>query len=403
MTDKKQIARVQYISIFLISVVWALIAFTKGVKFSPDSNIYSGFGDLLIKYDFNYFDFYAHAEVRSTPLPFYFSWITVVAITKVLFGANWDVAIVAINYLAAIYTLTLILKTTQMVTRNLICVVFVGVALIFCYDYYMWVRYVLSETLFASICFSILFLSISLFKDSSRPQKRIAGGLILLVIALFFRPTSPPLVAFILLSILFCFIFKLSASDANKRYQLIISFTFFASVVLASALLIHSYIMLNPENWPFSSFNRLQKWFLIISRDYQSGIIVYARPETYHPIPNDILDYALITLSKFISFFAFDYNGYSKMHALVNYVFFLPIYVLSVFSIAQLYKKESGLSSISWWTIFSCFIFIVLFAFFHSLQQIDFDHRYRVPCLLPLVLLAALGLNELINGFSKKA
>ena len=400
MTDKKQIARVQYISIFLVSVVWALMAFTKGVKFSPDSGVYATMGDLLIKYDFNYFEFFAHAEVRPTPLPLYFAWITIVAITKVLFGANWGVAIVAINYLAAIYTLILILKTTQMVTRNLICVVFVGVALIFCYDYYMWVRYVLSDTLFASICFSILFLSISLFKDSSRPQKRIAGGLILLVIALFFRPTSPPLVAFILLSILFCFIFKLSASDANKRYHLIISFTLFASVVLASALLIHSYIMLNPENWPFSFF---KGWVLIVARDYQSGIVVYARPETYHPIPNDILDYALITLSKLISFFAFDFNGYSKMHALLNYVFFLPIYVLSVFSIALLYKKESGLSSISWWTIFSCFIFIVLFAFFHSLQQIDFDLRYRVPCLLPLVLLAALGLNELINGFSKKA
>jgi hypothetical protein len=91
------------------------------------------------------------------------------------------------------------------------------------------------------------------------------------------------------------------------------------------------------------------------------------------------------------------------MHALLNYLFFLPIYVLSVFSISLLYKKESGLSSISWWTIFSCFIFILLFAFFHSFQQIDFDLRYRVPCLLPLVLLAALGLNELINGFSKKA
>jgi hypothetical protein len=107
------------------------MAFTRGVKFSPDSGVYATMGDLLIKYDFNYFEFFAHAEVRQTPLPLYFAWITIVAITKVLFGANWGVAIVAINYLAAIYTLILILKTTQMVTRNLICVVFVGVALIF--------------------------------------------------------------------------------------------------------------------------------------------------------------------------------------------------------------------------------------------------------------------------------
>jgi hypothetical protein len=157
--------------------------------------------------------------------------------------------------------------------------------------------------------------------------------------------------------------------------------------------------MLDPEKWPFQFF---KDWILYVAKDYPLGIVVYARPETYHSIPNGILDYLFITLSKLISFFAFDFDGYSKMHALLNYVFFLPIYSLSIFSIALLYKKESGLSPSNWWTIFSCFIFVALFAFFHSLQQIDYDLRYRVPCLLPLVLLATLGFNEFMIRFSKK-
>ncbi len=399
MLDKKQ-DRVQYISIILVSAVWALMAFIKGVKFSPDSKAYSNFGDLLIKYDFNYFNvFDSVANNEDVPLVLYSVWITIVATTKVIFGADWGIAIVVINYISAVYTLILILKATRMVTGNPACVMFASIALIFCYDFYMWIRYVLSDTLFASICFSIIFLSLSLLQNPSEPQKRIASGVILTGIALFFRPTFPPLVIFIFLSILFGFVFKLGTSDANKRNRLIKRFTLFACVALPPVLLFHSYIMLNPENWPFSFF---KDWILYIAKDYHLGIIVYARPETYHSIPNGIMDYAFITLSKLISFFAFDFDGYSKMHALLNFVFFLPIYALSVFSIALLYKRDSALSPIKWWTIFSCFIFIVLFAFFHSLQQIDYDLRYRVPCLLPLVLLATLGFNELINGFSKK-
>jgi len=176
--------------------------------------------------------------------------------------------------------------------------------------------------------------------------------------------------------------------------------TLFACVALPVILLTHSYIMLDPEKWPFPFF---KEWILLVAKEYHLGVIVYARPETYHSIPNGILDYVFITLSKLISYFAFDFDGYSKMHVLLNYVFFLPIYALSLFSIALLYKKENGLPPINWWTIFSCFIFIAFFAFFHALQQIDYDLRYRAPCLLPLVLLATLGFNELMTRFFKKA
>jgi hypothetical protein len=398
MTENSQMDRVQNICIAMASVFWALMVFIKGVKFSPDSDSYSKYGDLLIKYDFNYFDFLAHTE-DVTPIALYSAWITIVAITKVIFGANWGIAIVAINYIAAVYTLILILKATRMVTGSQACIIFISVALIFCYDFYMWIRYVLSDTLFASICFTMIFLSISLFHKPSEPQKRIAIGVILFGISLFFRPTSPPLVVFIFLSILFGCVFKLGTSDANQRDRLIKDFTLVAFVALSAVLLIHSYIMLNPENWPFPFF---KTWIHIVASDYELGIVVYARPETYHSIPIGIPDYLLITLSKLIAFFAFDFDGYSKMHALMNYIFFLPIYALSIFSIALLYKKESGLSPINWWTIFSCFIFVALFAFFHSLQQIDYDLRYRVPCLLPLVLLATLGFNEFMIRFSKK-
>jgi hypothetical protein len=393
MIDKKQFDRVQYIGFVLVSLAWALITIKKGIIFSPDSNTYSHLGDLLIKYDFNYSEFLEHSR-SVVHIALYLAWITIVAITKIIFGDNWSVAIVVINYLAAIFSLVLILKLTRMVTRNPICIIFASVALIFCYDYYMWIRYALSDILFASICFSIFFLSISLLEDPSGPQKRIASGAILLGIALFFRPASPPLIVFIFFSILFGFVFKLGASDASKRNRLIIRLTLFACVVIPAVLFFHSHIMLNPEKWPFPFFN---DWVTYIAHDYQLGIVVFDRPETFHSSPSSIFDYLFITLSKLLSFFAIDFDGYSKMHALISYMFFLPVYALSVFSISRLYKKENGLSPINWWAIFSCVIFIVPFAFFHSFNQVDYDLRYRVPCLPPLILLATLGLNEFLK------
>jgi hypothetical protein len=398
MTENNNTDRLQNICIAMASAVWALMTYIKGIKFSPDSYSYSNLGDLLIKFNFNYFEFFAHTN-EATPIALYSTWIIIIATTKVIFGPNWGVTIVAINYIAAIYTLTLIAKTTRMVTANPACIIFASIAFIFCYDFNMWIRYVLSDILFASICFAFIFLSISLFQYPSKPQKRIVGSLILLGIALFFRPTSPPLLIFIFLSIFFGYIFKLGTSNVNQRNRLITGFTLFTFVTISAVLFTHSYIMLNPEKWPFPFF---RDWILLVAKDYHLGIVVYARPETYHSIPNGILDYLFITLSKLISFFAFDFEGYSKIHVLLNYVFFLPIYSLSIFSITLLYKKENELSPVNWWTIFSCFLFITLFAFFHSLQQIDYDLRYRVPCLLPLVLLATLGFNEFIIRFSKK-
>ena len=399
MKENNQTKKIQSVSIILAGIIWAFWILKKGVKFSPDSGSYSYLGDLLIKYDFNYFNFLANTE-DVAPIALYSAWVSIVAISKVILSDKWGVGIVVINYIAAIYILVLTLKITNLVNRNFVSIIFASLALICCYEFFMWTHYVLSDILFAAISFSIIFLSISLFQEPTRPQKRIASGLILFAIALFFRPASPPLVVFIFLAILFGFFFKLGSSDENKRNRLIFGLTLFSCIAIISVLFFHSHIMLEPENWPFSFF---KTWIAILANDYKLGVVVFDRPETFLSIPTNIFDYLFITLCKFISFFSITFNGYSKIHSFFNYLFFAPIYLLSLFSIVLLYKKHSGLSTIKWWTIFLCFIYIVLFAFFHSLNQIDYDLRYRVPCLPPLVLLATIGFNELMTRFFKKA
>lgn len=398
MIDKRQINRIQFIGIVLVSIILGLITLMKDVKFSPDSGAYSKYGDLLINHNFNYIEFLAQTDF-VTPIALYSAWITIVAITKVIFGDDWGTAIVVINYITVVSTLVLILRATRMVTGKPACFIFACIALIFCYDFHMWITFMLSDILYASICFSIIFISLSLFQDPFMPQVRIWSCLILVGIAMFFRPTFPPLIVFIFFSILFGFFFRLEVNDINKRHRLIINLTLFACVALPATLLVHSHLLLNPESWPFILF---KDWILQISKEYSLGITVYGRPETFNPIPVGILDYFLITISKLFLFFAINFDGYSKGHAIINYLFFLPIYALSAFSLAQLYKRGNGLSPMKWWIIFSCSIFIVLFAIFHSCNQIDYDLRYRVPCLPPLVLMATIGLNELLEKVPSK-
>jgi hypothetical protein len=365
---------------------------------SPDSRSYSRWADILVQYNFNILKFLENVHDQIPPL-FYVNWVTIAAFNKVLFGENWGLGIVTLNLLFGIFAAFLLIKTSQALTGKPACSIFAGLFLLICYDFYLWIPYVLSDILFSSLCFLIFTLTISLHQQPVQFSKKVIGVVALLCFALFFRPTWPPLLIFALLSISLAIFFNSIAADPNKRHRFIIGCTLFACVFIPAIIFCHSYLMIHPDKWPFPFFDSI---ISTISIDYQRGIVIYMRPETYHPAPNNILDYAFISLHKIIAYFYIDVASYSFMHALVNYIFFLPVYGLSLFAITKLFKKNSGPSSTNWWCIFSSVLFIFLFAFFHALEQIDFDFRYRVPCMLPLIFLATLGFNEFINDMSKK-
>ena len=197
------------------------------------------------------------------------------------------------------------------------------------------------------------------------------------------------------------FFFGLKSTDPGERHNFITRFTLLACIFIPATIFYHSYIMLRPDQWPFDFLTRTA---IYVAGDYQLGVIVHdGYLASYHPdFPNNILSFALLSVQKFFAFFTIAAESYSFRHKLFNYILFLPVYGVSIWAIASLFKKDNGPSHSNWWSIFSCALFIFLFAFFHSISQIDGDYRFTAPVRLPLILLAALGLNELINGFSKK-
>jgi hypothetical protein len=398
MFKPNQYPKVQAIYVSLLAVVWSIYAYCIGVVSTLDSSVFSNLADTLIEYNFDIFNFSENYHNRI-PAFFYTNWITILSSSKALLGEHWSLGVVVLNLLAGIIAALLLLKTSWTITGKPACAIFVGLLLLLCHDYFLWIPYVLSDTSFSLISFSIFILTISFYQRPSKYLKRVVGIVILFSLTIFFRPTWPPLLLFTVLSIPLIFIFQPIATDSIKRHNFIIGCVLFACIFIPIIIFCHSYLMMHPEKWPFPF---LGEQISAIEKGYKLGIVIYQHPETYHATPHSILDYAFISFHKIVAFFYISVESYSFTHSLVNYTFFLPVYGLSIWAIAQLFKKNNGPSPSHWWSIFSCAIFIFFIAFFHSLQELDYDFRYRVPCLLPLIFLASLGLNELINGFPQK-
>lgn len=400
MFKPKQYPKVRNFYILLLFLTWFAYAYSKGVLMSAlDIARYLEWADVLIKYNFNVFQFSQNTNFSVPPI-FYYNWVTIVAFNKLLLGGSWGVGVVAVNLVAGISVAALLFQTVWNITGKPACIIFAGLFLIFAHDIFLWIPFPLSDILFCSICFIIFILITSLYQQPANLLKRVAGIIALICYALFFRPSWPPLLIFAILSIPMIFFFRLKTADSIERHNFIIKCSVLACTFIPVIIFSHSYFMQHPDTWPFPF---LSKTLAFVALDYQQGVVIWEHFETYHSPPGNILEYALISLHKFFAYFYISVNSFSFIHSLINYVFFLPVYGLSIWAVIQLFKKENGPSPSNWWNIFSCTLFIFLFAFFHSLEQIDYDFRYRLPCVLPLILLAALGLNELINGFSKKA
>lgn len=381
----------------LLSIVWSLYVYKRGIIIPSDTiGDYLPWADALVKYNFNIFELQNNINHRG-PLIFYYIWLSIIAASKFILGENWSVGIVTLNLTAAIFVSILLFKGVWNTTGKATCVFFASLFLILCHDFYLWIPFVLSDILFNLVTFSAFYLVLTLHQGFSKPRKRITEIIVLVIIACLFRPAWPPLMIFIIFS-LSILLLKLQESNLTERHCFILRFTLLAFLFGSIIIGIHSYIMLNPDKWPFIFF---RDWIDFIALDYNKGIVVYGHTQTWHFPPRNILDCMFISIDKFFSFFYFDFKIYSLKHTLINYIFFTPVYGLSIFAIIQLFKKKEGPSPSNWWCIFLSVSFIFCFAFFHALMQIDYDFRYRVPCLLPLIFLATLGWNELVKNFVK--
>lgn len=377
----------------IIAVAFGIFTYRRGRIESPDTATYSAWADLLISYNFNYIQTVGSVNF-VVPLILYLGWITVVALFKLILGPSWPKGIVIFNYFLMVLAIGGTLDLIKRITLRSSCVVAAGLLLLIAFDLLNWIGFVLSDASFTALSFAVFYLfcvtSASTGKTSFPALKPIVC-IALVILVLLYRPTGAPVLLVGGLTYLTKGLIK--SNYQFDRASIALRVALGLCVFGIATVVVHAYFMKNPSSWPVSFASA---WIERLSEEYHQGYVVFHRPETYVPNPASLLAYVLITLRKLAYFFSYAADSFSFAHKLAKLVFFMPVYALSLLAAINLFRKNSPLSVREWWTAWVAVIWICSFALFHAMQQIDFDWRYRLPCTLQLIVLAAIGFKILI-------
>ena len=350
---------------------------------SPDIVGFEKWSDGLIAAGFKPFTFLSGAEFQVPPV-LYLGWVGLVALAKLCFGQAWPWALAALNCLAVSWLVFLAGRLVWRLTASRAACA-VAILLPFsCFAFWLWPPYLLSDSVFAALCLTLFYLVVkSLGGERARPALLIPA-LVLAGAMLFFRPTALPAVLWLLAAP----VFRLMAGwkRADQAGRLVPAFLALAAcVLLAAAWLLPNLGRLGlaaPDSWP-----------AIVEMRFQEGVVVRDRPDTYHAPPQSYADSLYLTLDKFRQYFAFWRSEFSTVHNALNAAFFIPAYLLALAAVTPIRRKPpvslAAFLSLAW---------IITYAVFQSAQYIDYDWRYRLPVLAPLVILAGLGAARLWRG-----
>lgn len=348
-----------------------------GERIASDTKTYSSWADALIAARFDYRAFLTTVHFVVSPA-LYLAWVTVVAVSKVLLGSWWTTGIVFLNWVSATTLAYALTRANSRFTAS--AVVGLAATLLFAtsFDVLLFLPFVLSDIVFMCLSGAVLLIGLSMASTlvpGAQRVRMLAVGTTIVAVACVFRPTAAPLVAFWGACVFLTSRRELGAAQAWAMLSVLI--------VAAGAVIVgHAALMLDPARWTAAAPSG---WIQQLSDEAHKGIVVFGRPPTYVSPPQGLLDFVTLTLTKWAYYFAPWVSGYSLAHTLDGAFFFITAYALSL---GALFRSPR-------WRLTSLLvIYLGSFSLFHALQQIDYDHRYRLPILPALIVFSALGLEQ---------
>ena len=378
----------------LLHVLWAglwiaygLWVLRSGVLTGSDTATYSRWADLLIAHRFNLAS-YLREQSFVVPPVLYIGWIVVVAGLKTVAGASWMSALVALNWLsfgAGSYAVLSTVRRTTASAGSLLLAAFLFAA---AGDLLIFIPFVLSDLLFWGMACGVLAAGSALSTadpdhdgERGRAMRSAMLGTALVLVALAFRPVGVPLLVFWAAALASWF-----ARGLVDRFAMAIVIVSAGLALVAIAW--HAAIMIDAGAWPFGT---LPAMLALLAGEYREGVLVYA------PESNLVVEPAVtwvgamrLTMQKLFYFVTPWLPHYSPVHTLMNLAFFVPAYGLTIAAV----MNRSRLSPAQRRTVVTLVLFLLSVAVFHALLQIEYDHRYRLPVLPALVMLAAIGLES---------
>jgi hypothetical protein len=128
---------------------------------------------------------------------------------------------------------------------------------------------------------------------------------------------------------------------------------------------------------------------------YRSGTVVVGRPETSAGAGEGFLVFFGVFLRRLFAFFAFSAKGFSRAHAIAGTLYFVPLYAAALAGVVALLVRRAAdpqpRETVAWIALLAvCCIWVS-----QALVIIDYDWRYRLPIMPPMLILAALGVARL--------
>jgi hypothetical protein len=339
-------------------LIWMVIA---GPRWAGDTPTYAAWADALIGARFHVLEF-LRSNTFTAPLLLYLGWIMMVALAKVLGGGMWPWLLLGLNGVAvwwAARTTWVSMAGRRSLAAAAITAVWVGCSP----DVWVFGPLILGDLWFTA-------LSTAVIGGLLRWPRLVPIHIVAIAaLASITRPVTAPLIVCVAL-----------VASGGVQWFTSSTRTATAVAVLAAAAIViaHAWAVTGTVGVP----SWLQLWFERLRDDYAHGVVIVDRPDTFVAPAQTLLAAVMLTLRKWVYFFSPWLPGYSARHVAVNLLWFVPLYAAIGVAI---WRAPDRLA------VHVLVAYIVLLSGFHALQQLDFDHRYRIPALPAMVMLAGLA------------
>jgi hypothetical protein len=325
---------------------------------------------------------YLRGHSFIVPPVLYLCWILIVASLKTALGEWWMHGVVVLNWVcfsAGVYTtLTWIRHSIAFRGALLLAAALFFVAA----DLLIFVPFVLSDLTFWGLSTTVVVIGLHVAaSDDPGTVRRLWIGTILTAIALIFRPVALPLALFWIVAI----VVRVQRDRVVRLGPMLIGMLCAMAML---AVMAQGYLLMNLSAWP----GKLPAMFELLNHEYREGVLVYS-PNGHFSVgaATSWSGFTRITVEKWIYFCTPWLPHYSAAHTAMNLAFFAPVYFLSAAAVLRS-RRLSPSQQLSVWMLTS---FAVLASSFHAIAHIDYDHRYRLPLLPVLIMLASFGLEAI--------
>ena len=365
------------LAVFALGVFWVLgynLILGYGIL-SNDSHYYLRHGIGIQEHGFSH--------IARVKLPFYYWFLpTILATLRTLFGEAWKEGYLTLQCLSSGAFFLGCYRLAEHLRGWKAGLIAVGFALV-CNEYLSWSRYVLTDILFSAIA---LWFVYALLRQETLAWKDT--GLWIGVFFLLFFVTIARPVGFLYPFAISIYLFQKVVRKAERQWKV--------AVALALLLMVAAGAFVIALLWDDYGLQRYLNVFVEFFRD---GVVIKNRPVYNLPaevfvngnVWAKIVFVSEVVLFRCVTFWNPFIIGYSIPHLVFNGLTLFPMFVLSLYAFVRNFRGQ----------FLALLAILFSVTLFHAFTLVDYDHRYRVPLLGFVLVLAGIGLLDLLADLRK--